>query len=64
MFKRHTTEVDLQDPGTYDITAHVDLTTVTKTAEREGMTVLGRLDQTYFMLGLGMDEIMRQRRGI
>ena len=62
-FKRHTTEVDLQDPGTYDITAHVDLTAVTTAAEREGLTVLGRLDQTYFMLGLGMDAIMASGQG-
>lgn len=61
-FKGHTSAQPFravrQDPGTYDITAHIDLTAVTKTAERHGMTVLGRLDQTYFMLGLGMDEIM------
>ena len=63
MFKRHTTAFDLQEPGTCDITAHVDLTAVSKAAEREGMSVLGRLDQTYFMMGLGLDEIMNSPQG-
>ena len=58
-FKSHTTFADsLQAPGECDITAHVDLTAVTRAAERAGLTSLGRLDQTYFMLGLGMDEMM------
>ncbi|MSO55684.1 MAG: SAM-dependent methyltransferase [Acidobacteria bacterium] len=58
-FKSHTTFADsLQDPGECDITAHVDLSAVTRAAERGGMAVLGRLDQTYFMLGLGMDEML------
>jgi SAM-dependent MidA family methyltransferase len=58
-FKSHTTFADsLQTPGECDITAHVDLTAVTRAAEQAGLTSLGRLDQTYFMLGLGMDEMM------
>jgi SAM-dependent MidA family methyltransferase len=58
-YKRHTTvESCLQSPGECDITAHVDLTAITTAAEHSGLNVLGRLDQTYFMLGLGLDEIM------
>ena len=58
-FKSHTTFADsLQDPGECDITAHVDLSAVTRAAEHGGMDVLGRLDQTLFMLGLGIDELM------
>ena len=34
------------------ITAHVDFTSVRAAAEAEGMTTLGFLDQTYFLLGL------------
>jgi SAM-dependent MidA family methyltransferase len=63
MFKRHTTEADLQDPGTADITAHVDLSAVQRAAESEGMNVLARLDQTYFMMGLGLDELMNSPQG-
>jgi SAM-dependent MidA family methyltransferase len=39
-------------PGTQDITAHVDFTTIRLAAEQNGMTILGFLDQTYFLLGL------------
>jgi SAM-dependent MidA family methyltransferase len=57
-FKQHTQLSDfLQSPGECDITAHVDLTAVTRAAERSGLTVLGVLDQTYFMLGLGIADL-------
>ncbi len=42
----------LQEPGTRDLTAHVDFTSVAGTAEAEGLTTVGFLDQTYFLLGL------------
>jgi len=48
----------LQDPGECDMTAHVDLTTLARTAEAEGLVTLGRLDQTYFLLGLGLAEMI------
>ena len=43
----------LAHPGERDITAHVDLTSVRAAAETEGLEVLGLLDQSYFLLGLG-----------
>ena len=43
----------LVDPGERDITTHVDLTAVRRTAEHAGLQTLGVLDQTYFLLGLG-----------
>ena len=43
----------LTHPGERDITAHVDLTSVLAAAEAEGLEVLGLLDQSYFLLGLG-----------
>ena len=43
----------LAHPGERDITAHVDLTSVRAAAEAEGLEVLGLLDQSYFLLGLG-----------
>ena len=43
----------LDDPGGQDITSHVDLTSVQRTAEALGCTTLGVLDQTYFLLALG-----------
>ena len=42
----------LQQPGDQDLTAHVDFTSVRDAAEAEGMTSLGFLDQTYFLMGL------------
>jgi SAM-dependent MidA family methyltransferase len=42
----------LQQPGERDITAHVDFTSVRAAAESEGMTTIGFLDQTYFLMGL------------
>ena len=42
----------LQQPGDQDLTAHVDFTSVRDAAEAEGMTAIGFLDQTYFLMGL------------
>jgi SAM-dependent MidA family methyltransferase len=42
----------LQQPGEQDLTAHVDFTSLRAAAEAEGMTAIGFLDQTYFLLGL------------
>jgi SAM-dependent MidA family methyltransferase len=42
----------LRNPGEQDLTAHVDFTSVRAAAEGEGMTTIGFLDQTYFLLGL------------
>jgi SAM-dependent MidA family methyltransferase len=42
----------LSTPGQRDLTAHVDFTSVRTAAEDEGLTTLGFLDQTYFLLGL------------
>ncbi len=48
----------LQDPGDQDITSHVDLTSVRRAAEELGLTTVGMLDQTYFLLALGMPELL------
>jgi SAM-dependent MidA family methyltransferase len=42
----------LRDPGDQDLTTHVDFTGVRAAAEAEGMTTIGFLDQTYFLMGL------------
>ena len=60
-FSRHTSGTSggndsvppwLEHPGDQDITAHVDFTSVRAAAEAEGLTTIGFLDQTYFILGL------------
>jgi SAM-dependent MidA family methyltransferase len=42
----------LRRPGEQDITAHVDFTSVRGAAESEGLSTIGFLDQTYFVMGL------------
>jgi SAM-dependent MidA family methyltransferase len=44
----------LGDPGTADLTAHVDLTAVRHAAEEAGLRTLALVDQTYFLLSLGL----------
>jgi SAM-dependent MidA family methyltransferase len=60
-FSRHTTggesrhaaePIWLQRPGEQDLTSHVDFTTLRAEAESHGLTTLGFLDQTYFLLAL------------
>jgi SAM-dependent MidA family methyltransferase len=46
----------LTAPGASDLTAHVDLTAVRRAAARAGMQTLGMVDQTYFLLSLGLAE--------
>jgi SAM-dependent MidA family methyltransferase len=56
----------LSHPGTRDLTAHVDFTSIRAAAEAEGLQTLGFLDQTYFLLGLlsALPEPLRARRGL
>jgi SAM-dependent MidA family methyltransferase len=53
----------LRRPGEQDITAHVDFTSVRATAESEGLTTLGFLDQTYFVMGLLCPEHLANTTG-
>lgn len=48
----------LAEPGNRDITSHVDLTSVERTARELGCTTLGMLDQTYFLLTLGLSDLV------
>jgi SAM-dependent MidA family methyltransferase len=53
----------LEDPGSRDITAHVDLTSLARAAEEEGLVTLAVLDQMYFLLGLGLAERLAESSG-
>jgi len=61
-YRRHVSEAPgdgpawLREPGARDITSHVDLTGVRLAAEAAGLATLGVLDQTYFLLALGLGE--------
>ena len=63
-FRQHSLQSSaLQDPGRADITAHVDLTAITRAATQVGLDVIARLDQTYFILGLAqMEDLTLQQR--
>jgi SAM-dependent MidA family methyltransferase len=74
VFHRHTTNSPhadgsggladvLADPGDCDMTSHVDLSAVTRAAERCGLTTIAQLDQTYFLLGLGLGEMIEESPG-
>jgi SAM-dependent MidA family methyltransferase len=65
-FQRHTSassRAALDAPGEHDLTLHVDLTSVRRAAEREGLVTLAVMDQTYFLLGLGAAERVGQVTG-
>ncbi len=66
-YRRHTQEDApagwLDQPGDWDLTSHVDLTSVTRCAEQHGLCCLGALDQTYFLLGLGGAELALEDLG-
>lgn len=55
-YRRHTASVDpYEAPGEQDITAHVNFTALQSAAEQGGMTSLGLLTQSQFLLGIGED---------
>jgi SAM-dependent MidA family methyltransferase len=44
----------LSSPGAFDLTSHVDLASIRRAAESVGLHSLGCVDQTYFLLALGL----------
>jgi SAM-dependent MidA family methyltransferase len=55
-YRRHVADSShwLVEPGTSDITSHVNLTSIQNAAVEAGLLPLGVIDQTYFLLSLGM----------
>jgi SAM-dependent MidA family methyltransferase len=59
-YRRHAAEGPgdgpgwLTEPGQRDITSHVDFTGVALAGRQAGLTVSGLVDQTYFLLALGI----------
>ncbi len=53
----------LRDPGTCDITAHVDFTSIRNAAIAGGLEPLCLVDQMHFLLGLGVGDWLRERTG-
>ena len=51
-YSRHRRSFNpLEDPGSIDITAHADFTSLAESAERAGLHVTGYTDQHHFMVG-------------
>jgi SAM-dependent MidA family methyltransferase len=57
-YRAHTADAVhwLSDPGESDLTAHVDLSAIRFAAETAGLRSLGCVDQTYFLMALGLAE--------
>ncbi len=59
-YRRHASESRgegpgwLLEPGERDITSHVDLTGIVRAGQEAGLNWLGTVDQTYFLLALGL----------
>ena len=53
---RHSAEV-LVEPGTRDLTAHVDFTALARAGEKAGLVTLGFIDQQHFLTGIAHDEL-------
>jgi SAM-dependent MidA family methyltransferase len=60
-YHRHRTNEDfLERPGDQDLTAHVDFTALTRTAEEAGARVLGLTTQARFLVALGALEFLEE----
>ena len=55
-YRAHTADAVhwLSNPGSCDLTAHVDLRAIRFAAETAGLRTIGLLDQTYFLIALGL----------
>lgn len=51
---RASSDSRLHEPGQRDLTAHVNLAAVRRAAEESGLHTVGLVDQTYFLLALGL----------
>jgi NADH dehydrogenase [ubiquinone] 1 alpha subcomplex assembly factor 7 len=54
--KRHETHPVLTDPGTADLTAHVDFASLTRQFRHHGLSVHGPVEQGPFLSALGLEQ--------
>lgn len=50
----------LADPGSQDLTAHVDFSDLLSAARRQGFEVLGETSQAAFLMGCGLEGLLRR----
>jgi SAM-dependent MidA family methyltransferase len=57
-YREHRRVEDLlAEPGSCDLTAHVDFTALARIGEKAGLAMLGFLDQQHFLTGIAHDEL-------
>ncbi len=52
----------LDAPGEQDLTAHVDFSDLATAARSEGLEVLGTVSQAEFLMGCGLEELLRREQ--
>jgi SAM-dependent MidA family methyltransferase len=57
-YRHHAHPDPFYYPGLQDITAHVDFTAMALAAQEAGIEVLGYLNQSGFLLGAGIGELL------
>jgi SAM-dependent MidA family methyltransferase len=58
-FKHRVVEDPFVNIGEQDITSHVNFTTLISTGEAEGLHTAGMADQTHFLFGLGLGNVIQ-----
>ncbi len=63
-YRRHRVVEDvLAEPGRRDITAHVDFADLRSAAVRHGLQVLGQASLAGFLVGCGLEDLVRRAQG-
>ncbi len=57
------TEDPLESPGETDLTAHVDFSSILRSAETCGLSLAGFTDQSHYLLDLGLAEALQAETG-
>ncbi len=59
-YRHHAHDDPFVYPGLQDITAHVDFSALARAARGAGLEVLGYTAQAFFLLGLGLEEMLQE----
>jgi SAM-dependent MidA family methyltransferase len=58
-YSKHQRSYDpLKNPGSLDLTAHVEFTSLAEQAERAGLQLIGFTDQHHFLVGIAKDRLL------
>jgi len=59
-YRHHAHDDPFVYPGLQDLTAHVDFSAIARAARGAGLEVAGYTAQAFFLLGLGLEEMLRE----